>query len=38
MQKMWLNSRGEINHIFVVNFLGKISSIDAVETPRVPMP
>ena len=38
MTKMWLKSRGEINHIFVVNFLGKISSTDAVETPRMPVP
>ena len=38
MTKMWLKSRGEINHIFVINFLGIFSSIDAVETPRMPMP
>ena len=38
MTKMLLKPRGEINHIFVVNFLGKFSSIDAVETPRMPMP
>ena len=38
MTKMWLKPRGEINHICVVNFLGKFSLIDAVETPRVPMP
>ena len=38
MTKMWLKSRGEINHVFVINFLGNFSSIDAVETPRMPMP
>ena len=38
MTKMWLKACGEINHIFVVNFLGNFYSIDAVETPRMPMP
>ena len=38
MTKMWLKSRGEIQHTCVVNFLGKFSSIDAVETQRMPMP
>ena len=38
MTTMCLKSRGEINHIFVINFLGKSSSIDAVETQRMPMP
>ena len=38
MTKMWFKPRGEINHVFVVYFLDKILSIDAVETPRMPMP
>ena len=38
MTKMWLKPRGEINHIFVINFLGKFYSTDAVETPRMPTP
>ena len=38
MTKMCLKPSGEINHIFVINFLWNFSSIDAVETPRMPMP